>query len=89
MVHNPNHLSELWHRRMAHIHYDALPKLKKLVSSIPNVQSHRDGVCPGCASGKKTREPLPSSEHKTKDIIHLIHSNICGLMPMHSIGGHL
>lgn len=50
LVCNINHLSELWHHRMAHIHYDALLKFKKLVSCIPNVQAHNDGFFRGCAS---------------------------------------
>eukprot|EP00253_Pinus_taeda_P002451 PITA_02451 len=75
--------------RLAHLHYDALLKLKKLVSSIPDVQAQHDGVCLGCASGNKTRGPFPSSENKPTNILPLIHSDICGLMPAHSIGGHL
>lgn len=55
LVHYINHLSELWHQRLAHLHYDPLPKLEKSVSWIPKVQAHHEGVCPGCASGKKTR----------------------------------
>lgn len=39
LVHDTNHLNELWHRRLAHLHYDALPKLKKLVFGIPDVQA--------------------------------------------------
>lgn len=64
-------------------------KLKKSVSGIPNVQTHHDGVFPGCASGKKTRGPLPSSKYKTHAILHLIRSDICGLMPIHYVGGNL
>lgn len=89
LVHNTNYLSELWHRKLAHIHYDALLKFKKLVSGIPDVQAHHDGVCPSCASGKKTRGPFPSSKNKTNDILHLIHFDICGPMLVHSIGGDL
>jgi len=87
-VHNTNHLSELWSQSLAHLHYDALKKLNKLVSIIPNFQSHHDGVCPGCESGKKTRGPLPSSKNKTNEILNLIHSDVCGLMPIYSVGGH-
>ena len=74
---------------MAHLHYDVPLKLKKFVSGIPDVQAHHDGICIGCVSGKKTRGPFPSSENKTNDILHLIHSDICGLMPVHYIGGHI
>lgn len=31
----------------------------------------------------------PFGENKSNDILHLIHSNICGPMPVNSIGGHL
>lgn len=63
--------------------------MEKLVSGIPKVQAQHDGVFPGCASGKMTRGPFPSSENKTIDILHLIHSDICGLMHVHSISGYL
>eukprot|EP00253_Pinus_taeda_P023604 PITA_23604 len=89
LVHNINHLSELWHRRLAHLHYEALLKLENLVSGIPKVRAQHDGVCPRCASGKMIRGPFPSSENKTTEILHLIHSNICGLMPVHSLSGYL
>jgi len=56
---------------------------------MPDVQDRHDGVCLGCASGKKTRKPFPSSKNKTDGILQLIHSNLCGPMPMHSLGGHL
>jgi len=74
---------------LAQLHYDALPKLKKLVSGIPDIQPQHDGVYPGYASGKKTRGPFPSSEDKTNDILHLIQSELYGLMPVNSIGGHI
>jgi len=64
LIHNTNYISELWHHRLDLLLYDALSKLKKLVSSIPDVQAHHDGVCTGCASGKKTRGPFPSCEKK-------------------------
>ena len=65
LVHNTNHLRELWHHKLAHLHYDALPKLNKLVSSILDFQAHHNGVFPSCASGKKITGPFPSSKSKT------------------------
>lgn len=52
LVNDIDHQSELWHRRLAHLYYDALLKSKKLVFGIPNVQAQHDGVCPGCVNGK-------------------------------------
>lgn len=69
MVHKNNHQSEIWKQRLAHIHYEALPKLKKLVSNIPNVQANHDGLCSGRASGNNTRGLFPSNRNKTDDIL--------------------
>ena len=80
MLHNNNHKSGLWHRKFAHLHYEALLKLKKLVSIILDVQASHDGVRLGCASGNKTRGPFPSNKNKTDDIIQFIHSDLCGPM---------
>lgn len=69
MVHDINHQSELWHQRFAHLHYDALPKVRRMVSKMPKVQTKHDGVCLGCVSGKKSRGPLPYSKSRNIDIL--------------------
>ena len=50
MIHDINHQSELWYQRLAHPHYEALPKVRKLVSRLPDVQASHDGVCLRCVS---------------------------------------
>jgi transposase InsO family protein len=44
-------------------------------------------VCRGCALGKNIKKPLPSNENRSKGILDLIHSNVCGPMPVKSLGG--
>ena len=44
---------ELLHRRFDHIHYKALPIVNKMVKGLPEIQVFHDGVCKGCAQGKK------------------------------------
>ena len=51
-----NHQSELWHWRFAHLHYEALSKVRELVFGMPEVQANHDGVCLGCVSWKKSKE---------------------------------
>eukprot|EP00253_Pinus_taeda_P005772 PITA_05772 len=80
--------SELWHRRFAHLHYKALPDVRKMVTGMPKFRVEQEGVCPGCAEGKLKRGPFPSSQSKTSDILQLIHSDMLGMMPMNSWGGH-
>ena len=35
---------ELWHIRLAHIHYKALPIVSKVVTGLPDIQINREGV---------------------------------------------
>ena len=50
-------------------------------------KNDHEGVCQGCAEGKHTRGPFPSSVTKTSDILQLIHSDLYGMLPMKSLGG--
>jgi hypothetical protein len=81
--------SELWHRRMAHIGHGALKILGKIVTGMPPFSTDHHAVCKGCALGKYTRAPFPKSDHRSKGILDLIHSDICGPMSSLSIGGQV
>ena len=59
LEHDEINPSELWHRRYAHLHYQALPSLKQMVVGIPKLQSIHEGVCRGCALGKNIKKPFP------------------------------
>jgi transposase InsO family protein len=37
--------------------------------------------------GKYAQRPFPPSEHKSKGVLDLIHSNVCGPMSMESVSG--
>jgi hypothetical protein len=86
LVHNSVNSSELWHRRLAHINYRALPILGKMVKGLPDIQVERDGVCKGCALGKNVKGSFTSSDSRSKGILDIIHSNVCGHMTMPSLG---
>eukprot|EP00253_Pinus_taeda_P036299 PITA_36299 len=81
--------SELWHRRFAHLHYKALPNVRKMVTRMPEFRLEQEGVCPRCAEGKLKGGPFPSSQSKTSDILQLVHSDISSMMPVNSLGGYL
>jgi hypothetical protein len=67
LVHNSVSSSELWHRRLAHINYRALPVLSKVVTGLPEIQVDH-GVCKGCALGKNVKESFTSTDSKSKDM---------------------
>jgi hypothetical protein len=89
LVHDEVNPNELWHRRYTHINYQALPFLKNMVEGIPELQSTHEGICKGCALGKNIKKPFPRSNNRSKEILDLIHSYVCGPMPVRSLGGSL
>jgi hypothetical protein len=86
LVHNSVSSSELWHRRLAHLNYRALPILSKMVTGLPEIQIDHDGVCKGCALGKNVKGSFTSSDSRSKGILDIIHSNVCRKMTMPSLG---
>ena len=81
--------SELGYWRFAHLHYKALPDVRQMVTGMPEFKVEHEGVCLGCAEGKLTRGPFPSSNSKTTDILQLIHFDISSMMPVNSLRGYL
>jgi transposase InsO family protein len=71
------------------LHYRALPTLKRMVTGLPELQVEHDGICRGCALGKNAKGYFPSSDNRSKGILDLVHSDVCGPMTVASLGGFL
>jgi hypothetical protein len=69
LIHDEVNHSELWHRRYAHLNYQALPFLDKMVEGIPELQSTHEGICRGCALGKNVKKSFSSSDNRSKEIL--------------------
>jgi hypothetical protein len=80
---------ELWHRRLAHINYKALPYICKAVTGLPELKVDHEGVYNGCAQGKNIKNPFPKRDNKAEAVLELIHSDVCGPMPSSSISGYV
>ena len=87
MVHDSVETNELWNRRLAHVHYRALPLAIKSVEGLPDIQTKHEGVCKGCAKGNNTKKTFPSSESKAKGILEIIDSDVCDPMSSSSLSG--
>jgi hypothetical protein len=74
LVHNTNNLCELWHKRMGHLHHKVFPILREIVTGLPDFSIEQQGVCRGCTLGKHAKAAFPSSEHRSKGILDLVHS---------------
>jgi transposase InsO family protein len=86
LVHNIVSSSELWHRRLAHLNYRALPVLSKMVTGLLEIQIDHDRVCKGCALGKNFKGSFTSSDSRSKGILDIIHFDVCGQMMVPSLG---
>jgi hypothetical protein len=60
-----------------------------MVEGIPELKSTHEGICKGCALGKNIKKPFPSSNNRSKEILYLIHLDVCGPISVKSLGGSL
>ena len=82
----------LWHQRFGHLNHTDLKKLvsENMVEGMKIDAKALVEPCEGCILGKQARNPFPKkSETKTKDLLELIHSDVCGPMNVASVGGSL
>ena len=89
LVHDSVEPNELWHRRLAHVHYKALLIASKADEGLPKIQEKHEGVYNGCAKGKNTKKTFPSSERKEKGTLEIIHSDVCSPMSSSSLSGYV
>ena len=45
LVHETTSSNELWHRRISHINYKALPYVSKVIIGLPNLKIDHEGNC--------------------------------------------
>jgi hypothetical protein len=73
--------SWLWHRRLGHLNFYHLIKLKNLevVKDLPRISKPQDSMCKPCQVGKLTRTPFKSKSFtSTEKPLQLVHMDLCG-----------
>ncbi|UYV81355.1 hypothetical protein LAZ67_20000905, partial [Cordylochernes scorpioides] len=81
---------ELWHKRFMHINADTLNKLaKNCVVNGLEISKGEMSICDDCCMTKSTMSPHKSSPYKikTKNLLELVHSDLCGPFPVESFAG--
>jgi hypothetical protein len=73
LVHGSTKLCELWHKHLGQLYYGELLVLKKLVQGLPNLKIEKEILCKGCSLGKHIKTIFPSSEHRSRGSLDLIH----------------
>ncbi|GKB61781.1 retrotransposon protein, putative, ty1-copia subclass [Tanacetum coccineum] len=69
--------SYLWHCRLGHINKKRMDKLQRDGILQP---THDESLekCKSCISGKMARKPFPHQVERAKDLLGLIHTDVCG-----------
>ncbi|GKF41240.1 retrotransposon protein, putative, ty1-copia subclass, partial [Tanacetum coccineum] len=67
----------LWHCRLAHINKKRIKQLQQdgLLNSMDDESFDQ---CESCLSGKMTKKHCPHSNEKAKDLLGIIHTDVCG-----------
>ena len=83
---SPN--GNIWHRRLGHLNRYSLDQLVKGMAIGVRQGTDKTSPCEACVKGKHSRKPFKSiGARRTKDLLELIHSDVCGPMPTALIGG--
>lgn len=72
---------KLWHRRMGHLNGNDL-KLALRWKQTDNLE-----MCRSCMEGKMHRNAFPMSTSRAKDVLELVHSDVCGPLNKETFGG--
>jgi hypothetical protein len=78
----------IWHSRLGHLHEAGVKQManQKLAEGLPTHLSGELPLCQGCALGKHKRDSFPSRgpEHRAKEPLELVHTDLCGPMKQKS-----
>lgn len=77
----------LWHQRMGHLNFPDLKKIEQNTKGIISLKKTEDIICVTCLESKQTRFPFKSQGTRAKNLLELVHSDICGPMETISLGG--
>jgi hypothetical protein len=60
-----------------------------MVMGLPEIQEKLDDVCKGCAQGKNMKHSFSSSDRRSKRVLDIVHSDVCGPMSTTSLRGYV
>ena len=88
--HNSNlSFNFLWHARLGHINYDSLIiRKQKEVQGFPTIPRQLS-QCDACILSRHSKQPFYDSMFRALRNLGLIHSDLCGPMPIPSTNGNI
>ena len=79
--------SYLWHLRLGHINPN---RIQRLIQDGPlgSLRLEEWSPCESCLMGKMTKRPFTHKAERAKEILNLIHTDVCGPMTTPARGGY-
>ena len=77
----------LWHHRLGHINEKRMKKLQQ-TNLLDSFGDTTIGTCESCLTGKMTKSPFKKKGERAKDLLELIHSDVCGPMSQSARDGY-
>ncbi len=82
--------ADLWHQQFGHLNEQQLKELtqKNLITGIKLPKQMNLSFCESCIQGKMSKQPFkPIGQIRSKEMLELVHSDMCGPFQMQLIGG--
>lgn len=79
--------TKLWHLRLGHINLNRIDRLVK-DGILPSLVVEPMPVCESCLEGKMTKRPFSSKGNRAKDLLELVHTDVCGPINVRAKGGY-
>ena len=79
----------IWHQRLAHVNQSTIQQMNResLVTGA-DLADVSVGICEPCIKGKMAHRPYKAKGYiKTRRVLELVHTDVCGPMQNQSIGG--
>ena len=79
----------LWHRRLGHLGLSNIKLLRDGIVTCIKFQEQGILCCESCSMGGKTKQPFnKKGGTRAKEVLELVHSDVCGQMSEKSISGY-
>ena len=79
----------LWHKRLYHVNCDNLISINimKKVRGLPKLKKPDNTMCKQCQLGKMTKSSFKSKTYTSKEVLELVHADLCGPIEVQSYKG--
>ena len=84
---SPVNQTHLWHLRLGHINLESIRRIVTggLLSPLDVIALP---FCEPCIEGKMTMRPFKAKGYRVKEILDLVHTDLCGPMSTSARGGY-